>query len=86
MKVQTCKYDLIILDSMMPGGSGADFMREVIERGIILPPVLMMPSKGDYDLRLNALRLGVSEFLVKPVEPEELRRAVEKLISAKLIP
>ena len=77
---QTFKFDLIILDVMMPEESGIDFLSrhppEMAET-----PVLMLTALGNVDDRINGLENGADDYLPKPFEPRELLLRMEKLIS-----
>jgi two-component system, OmpR family, phosphate regulon response regulator OmpR len=79
-KLEENRYDLIMLDVMMPGGSGADFMKEALTRALNLPPIMMMTSIADFNLIRNVKNLGVAEFIPKPFQPEDIRNVVHKLI------
>jgi signal transduction histidine kinase len=76
--------DLIITDLMMPGMSGFDLLQAVRARpelsGI---PVLVLTARAEDELRLDLLRAGAQEYLIKPFATEELRARVNSLLIAK---
>lgn len=67
----------IVLDIRMPGMSGTALQARLAERGCDLP-IVILTGHGDMDLAIRSFRLGASDFLQKPLHPEELLRAVAK--------
>ena len=63
-------FDIIVLDVMMPGESGFDFVAELRSRSQV--PVLMLTARGDPEDRVRGLEIGVDDYLSKPFEPREL--------------
>ena len=63
------KFDLIILDVMMPKESGISFLSRIKDGGI---PVMMLTAMADVDDRINGLELGAADYLAKPFEVKEL--------------
>jgi two-component system phosphate regulon response regulator OmpR len=72
-------FDLIIMDVMMPGESGLDFVKR--KRHEITPPIIMLTALGDTDDRINGLEGGADDYLPKPFDHRELLLRVQKLIS-----
>lgn len=72
-------YDVILLDVMLPGGSGFDICREVRQRGL-QTPILMLTARGQVVDRVVGLKLGADDYLVKPFEMTELLARVEALL------
>ncbi len=64
------QFDLIVLDRMMPGENGLDFVRNL--RGSNSVPILMLTAMGEVDARIDGLEAGVEDYLAKPFEPREL--------------
>ncbi len=63
-------FDLIILDVMMPGMNGFDFLKNLrLESNV---PVLMLTAMGETDDRISGLEIGADDYLAKPFEPKEL--------------
>lgn len=71
------KIDLLISDIEMPGGSGLDLIEWVNEQKICCISIVLS-SFADFHYAKKAISLGVSEYLLKPVENEELMRAIKK--------
>ncbi|MCI7813191.1 MAG: response regulator [Lachnospiraceae bacterium] len=77
--------DLLVSDIEMPGGSGLDLI-EWINREEICCVAVILSSFADFQYAKKAISLGVAEYLLKPVESEELEHAIlkaEKLVPAK---
>lgn len=72
-------YDLIVLDLVLPGKSGVEFLEEIRKRGDNTP-VLMLTVKNDVSTRLEAFKQGVDDYLIKPFNMEELTARVRALI------
>jgi len=68
----------MVLDVMLPGGSGFDICRTVRERGI-RTPILMLTARGQVLDRVVGLRLGADDYMVKPFDMEELIARLEVL-------
>lgn len=77
-KLSQDKFDLIILDIMMPRMNGLEVLKEVKTKTPFkdIPIVMLTSEKGDAD-RQKALELGATNFLTKPFQPPELIAAVE---------
>ena len=71
-------YDLIISDIMMPGMDGFDFARTVRENNREIP-ILFMTARDDFAAKRQGFQLGVDDYMVKPVDLEELLLHVEAL-------
>jgi len=69
-------FDLLILDVMMPGRSGFDVVREVRQRGLATP-ILMLTARGEVVDRVVGLKLGADDYLTKPFAMAELVARVE---------
>jgi two-component system alkaline phosphatase synthesis response regulator PhoP len=72
-------FDLIILDVMLPGGSGLDICRTIRQAGNDTP-VLMLTARGQVGDRVVGLKLGADDYVVKPFEMAELLARIEALI------
>src|SRR6185369_9965215 len=67
------KPDLILSDLMMPGMNGAELARAVrLRRDLDEVPVVMLTARADEEIRVQLLRGGVSDYLIKPFPVEEL--------------
>jgi two-component system alkaline phosphatase synthesis response regulator PhoP len=73
------RYDAILLDVMLPGGSGFDVCRSIRQRGVPTP-ILMLTARGQVVDRVVGLKLGADDYLVKPFDMAELLARVEALL------
>jgi DNA-binding NtrC family response regulator len=71
--------DVIITDIQMPGRSGYEFIQQARAQGCGAP-VLVLTAIGSVDGAVRALQLGASDYLLKPTDPERLRRAVQEAL------
>ncbi len=78
-KINTIKFDLIILDIMMPGKSGLDFLKE--NKSIIDTPVILLTAKGEATDRIEGLEKGADDYLPKPFEPRELILRIKNILN-----
>ena len=78
-KIKIIKFDLIILDIMMPGKSGLDFLKEHKEN--INTPIILLTAKGEPNERIEGLEKGADDYLPKPFEPKELDLRIKNIIS-----
>ena len=69
-------FDLIILDVMLPGGSGFDVCRDLRQRGITTP-IIMLTARGQLIDRVLGLKIGADDYVTKPFEMAELLARVE---------
>jgi two-component system phosphate regulon response regulator OmpR len=68
-KLALFRFDLMVLDVMMPGMTGVEFAREL---GGAAPPTLLLTAMAETEDRINGLEAGADDYLVKPFEPREL--------------
>ena len=73
------RFDLIILDVMLPGKSGFDVCRDLRQRGVATP-VLMLTARGQVIDKVLGLKLGADDYLTKPFEPMELLARLEAIL------
>jgi two-component system alkaline phosphatase synthesis response regulator PhoP len=73
------RFDLIILDIMLPGKSGFDVCRDLRQRGINTP-ILMLTARGQVIDKVLGLKLGADDYLTKPFEPLELLARLEAIL------
>ncbi|TES57697.1 response regulator transcription factor [Halalkalibacterium halodurans] len=71
-------FDLVILDIMMPKLDGFTVCQKI--REISNVPVIMLTAKGEEVNRINGLKMGADEYIVKPFSPKELVARVEALL------
>ena len=69
-KIAIIKFDLIILDIMMPGKSGLEFIEE--NKKDLDTPIILLTAKGQAKERVEGLEIGADDYLPKPFDPKEL--------------
>ena len=77
-KTKIIEFDLIILDIMMPGKSGLEFIQENKKK--IETPIILLTAKGEANERIKVLEVGADDYLPKPFEPKELILRIENII------
>ncbi|MDA1166072.1 MAG: response regulator, partial [Planctomycetota bacterium] len=76
--------DVVLLDVMMPGVSGIDILRVMkLTPELSTIPVIILTASPDPALKTQALELGATDFLAKPVDPSELVLRVRNVLAAK---
>ena len=78
-KVNIIKFDLIILDIMMPGKSGLDFIEE--NKNNLESPIILLTAKGNTEERVEGLEIGADDYLAKPFEPKELILRIKNILN-----
>ena len=78
-KVNIIKFDIIILDIMMPGQSGLDFTNENKKK--INTPIILLTAKGESSDRIEGLEIGADDYLAKPFEPKELVLRIKNILN-----
>ena len=78
-KISIIKFDLIVLDIMMPGKSGLEFTLE--NRKTINTPIILLTAKGNADERIEGLEFGADDYLPKPFEPKELILRIKNILN-----
>ena len=77
-KIKIIKFDLIILDIMMPGKSGLEFIEE--HKNELDTPIILLTAKGEPSERIEGLEVGADDYLPKPFEPKELLLRIKNII------
>ena len=80
-KIKYFKFDIIILDVMMPGQSGYDLTKEIKKSFNI--PVILLTAKSEVENRILGLELGADDYIGKPFEPKELLLRIKNIIKSK---
>ena len=80
-KLQYLKFDIIILDVMMPGKNGYELTKEIKKEFQI--PIILLTAKGEVENRIKGLELGADDYIGKPFDSRELLLKIEKNISKK---
>ena len=78
-KITYLKFDLIILDVMMPGQNGYDLTKEIKNK--LKVPIILLTAKGEVENRIKGLELGADDYLGKPFEPKELLLRIKNIIN-----
>ena len=78
-KVKLIEFDLIILDIMMPGKSGLEFIQEYKKN--LETPIILLTAKGEASERIEGLEIGADDYLPKPFEPKELILRIQNIIN-----
>jgi two-component system phosphate regulon response regulator OmpR len=78
-KIKIIKFDLIILDIMMPGKSGLDFIQE--NKKYLDTPIILLTAKGEPNERIEGLEIGADDYLPKPFEPKELILRIQNILN-----
>jgi len=77
-KIKIIKFDLIILDIMMPGKSGLEFIQE--NKNDLDAPIILLTAKGQASERVEGLEIGADDYLPKPFEPKELILRIKNIL------
>tara|TARA_Y100000741_G_scaffold352944_1_gene325577 strand:+ start:879 stop:1556 length:678 start_codon:yes stop_codon:yes gene_type:complete len=78
-KVNLIKFDLIVLDIMMPGKSGLEFTSE--NKNKLYTPIILLTAKGEAEERIHGLEIGADDYLSKPFEPKELILRIKNILN-----
>ncbi len=77
-KITYFKFDLIVLDVMMPGQNGYELTKEIKKE--LKLPIILLTAKGEVENRIKGLELGADDYLGKPFEPKELLLRIKNII------
>ena len=77
-KLEIIKFDIIILDIMMPGESGLSLTKEVKKNNST--PIILLTAKGETHDRIEGLEIGADDYLGKPFEPKELLLRINNIL------
>jgi len=78
-KISIIKFDLIVLDVMMTGKSGLDFIKQ--NKSKISTPIILLTAKGEAENRVEGLEIGADDYLPKPFEPKELTLRIKNILN-----
>ena len=81
-KIEIIKFDIIVLDIMMPKKSGLELTSE-IKKEIDLP-IILLTAKGETSERVTGLEFGADDYLSKPFEPKELLLRIRNILNKTL--
>ncbi len=78
-KLKIIKFDIIILDIMMPGESGLELTKKIKKKDST--PIILLTAKGESKNRIEGLELGADDYLGKPFEPKELLLRIKNILN-----
>ena len=78
-KILIVKFDLIVLDIMMAGKSGLEFIKD--NKSKIDTPIILLTAKGETEDRVDGLEIGADDYLSKPFEPKELTLRIKNILN-----
>ena len=78
-KIVIIKFDLIILDVMMTGKNGLEFIKD--NKSKIDTPIILLTAKGEAEDRVGGLEIGADDYLPKPFEPKELILRIKNILN-----
>ena len=78
-KIKILKFNLIILDIMMPGKSGLEFIEDNKKK--LDTPIILLTAKGEASERVKGLEIGADDYLPKPFEPKELILRIQNILN-----
>ena len=78
-QIESVPYDLILSDLRLPDGDGIDLLKWVKEKYASLP-LVMMTSYAEIQTAVQAIKLGASDYIAKPLNPEELLGKIRELV------
>ena len=80
-KLETLKFDILILDIMMPGQDGYELTKEI--KNTVKTPIILLTAKGEVESRIKGLEIGADDYLGKPFEPKELLLRIKNILKNK---
>lgn len=75
LQLQNSKFDLILLDLMLPGKSGEELIKKIREDNSI--PIIVISAKVDIENKVHVLKMGADDYITKPFNQEEVLARVE---------
>ena len=78
-KIKIIEFDLVVLDIMMPGQNGLEFIQK--NKNNLKAPIILLTAKGEAIDRVTGLETGADDYLPKPFEPRELILRIQNLIN-----
>ena len=83
-RLEILKFDILILDIMMPGESGLSLTKEIKKNNPT--PIILLTAKGETQDRIEGLELGADDYLGKPFEPKELLLRIKNILNKTQTP
>ena len=81
-RLQYLKFEIMILDVMMPGQNGYELTKEIKKQSKI--PIILLTAKGEVENRIKGLELGADDYIGKPFEPKELLLRIKNIINKNI--
>ncbi len=81
IKLEYIKFDILILDVMMPGQNGYELTKYIKKR--LNVPIILLTAKGEVENRIKGLELGADDYIGKPFEPKELLLRIKNILKNK---
>jgi len=81
-KLWSKRYDLLVLDVMLPDGSGSDLLKKIRAKSDV--PVIMLTARGDAGDRIAGLESGADDYIPKPFVPAELVARIRAVLRRRL--
>ena len=78
-KLEIIKFDILVLDIMMPGQSGLSLTKEIKKNNLI--PIILLTAKGETQDRIEGLEVGADDYLGKPFAPKELLLRIKNILN-----
>ena len=78
LKIEQIRFDILILDVMMPGQNGYELTKEIKKK--FKTPIILLTAKGEVENRIKGLELGADDYIGKPFEPKELLLRIKNII------
>ena len=78
-KLEIIKFDILVLDIMMPGESGLSLTKEIKKNNPV--PIILLTAKGETQDRIEGLEFGADDYLGKPFEPKELLLRIKNILN-----
>tara|TARA_B100001123_G_C15293404_1_gene1018260 strand:- start:1521 stop:2198 length:678 start_codon:yes stop_codon:yes gene_type:complete len=78
-KIEIVKFDILVLDIMMPGESGLDLTKEIKRNNST--PIILLTARGEKQDIIEGLELGADDYLGKPFEPKELLLRIKNILN-----
>ena len=83
-KIEIVKFDILILDIMMPGETGLSLTKEIKKNNTT--PIILLTARGETQDRIKGLELGADDYLGKPFEPKELLLRIKNILNKTQVP
>tara|TARA_E500000178_G_scaffold290035_1_gene293369 strand:- start:1547 stop:2224 length:678 start_codon:yes stop_codon:yes gene_type:complete len=81
-KLKYFKFDIIILDVMMPGQNGYELTKDIKKNMKV--PIILLTAKGEVENRIKGLEIGADDYLGKPFEPKELLLRIKNIVNKNI--